>query len=274
MYLDDELDASARKAVEAVLSTCQHCAERLQSLREHDTLLQNVLLSAAPEAVSLCASSDPQQLSAYASQQLPAEEMDRVEQHLHTCDACLQDVLAMRRMMRLLRSEPLLTPPPSLVAQARAGFAAGPGPTVVEQLGTLVVQVARNGLKFVESLGLPDEVRFAVGGQLAPAGAFRSTRDDPDAAALIDLRQTVDELDLHMQVLHEDGDTILLHIELRKQAQPIAKTRVALVSGGRTRSSSRTSDAGAVDFPRLPPGHYTVRVPQENVETQLILRPL
>jgi hypothetical protein len=274
MYMDDELDTSAREAVEAVLSTCQHCAERLQSLREHDTMLQNAWISSAPESVSRCDSPDPQQLSAYVSQQLPTEEMALVEQHLRTCEACLQDVLSMRRMMRLLHSEPLLTPPTGLVAQARAAWATGPRQTVVEQLGTLVVQVARNGLKFVESLGLPDEVRFAVGGQLAPAGAFRSTRDDPDAAALIDLRQTVDELDLHMQVLHEDGDTILLHIELRKQAQPIAKTRVALVSGGRTRSSSRTSDAGAVDFPRLPPGHYTVRVPQENVETQLILRPL
>lgn len=273
-YIDDELDAAAREAVEAVLSTCQHCAERLQSLREHDTILQNALLSAAPESVSRCDSSDPQQLSAYASQQLPAEEMPLVEQHLRTCEACLQDVLSMRRMMRVLHRAPLLTPPSSRVAQVRAGFATRPGPAVVEQLGTLVVQVARNGLKFLESLGLPDEVRFAVGAQLAPAGAFRSTREVPDAATLIDLRQTVDELDLHMQVLHEDGDTVLLHIELQKRAQPIAKTRVALVSGGRTRSSSRTSDAGEVDFPRLPPGDYTVRVPQENVETQLILRPL
>ncbi|MDH3599826.1 MAG: zf-HC2 domain-containing protein [Candidatus Tectomicrobia bacterium] len=274
MYMDDELDAAAREAVEAVLSTCQHCAERLQSLREHDTLLQNAWLSAAPASLSSCDDGDPQQLSGYASQQLPAEEMARVEQHLRTCDACLQDVLSMRRMMRLLHREPLLTPPPGLVAQVRAGFATTPRPTVVEQLGTLVVQVAQNGLKFVESLGLPEEVRFAVGGQLAPAGAFRSPRDDPDAAALIDLRQSVGDLDLHLQVLHEDGDTVLLHIELQKQARPIAKTRVALVSGGRTRSSSRTSDAGEVDFPRLPPGDYTVRVPQENVETQLILRPL
>ena len=272
-YMDDELDASAREAVEAVLSTCQHCAERLQSLREHDTILQNALLSAAPESVSRCDRCDPQQLSAYASQQLPAEEMALVEQHLRTCEACLQDVLSMRRMMRLLHSEPLLTPPSSLVAQVRAGFATRPSPTVVEQWGTLVVQVARNGLKFLESLDLPDEVRFAVGGQLAPAGAFRSRREDADAA-LIDLRQTADDLDLRMQVLHEEGDTVLLHIALQKQAQPIAKTRVALVSGGRTRSSSRTSDTGEVDFPRLPPGSYTVRVPQENVETQLILRPL
>jgi anti-sigma factor RsiW len=274
MYMDDELDASAREAVEAVLSTCQHCAERLQSLREYDTVLQNTLLSSTPESVSRCDSRNPQQLSAYASQQLPAEGRALVEQHLRTCEACLQEVLSMRRMMRLLHSEPLLTPPPRLGAQVRAGLATSPRPTVVEQLGTLVVQVARNGLKFLESLSLPDAVRFAVDGQLAPAGAFRSTREDPDAAALIDLRQTVDELDLHMQILHENGDTVLLHIELQKQAQPIAKTRVALVSGGRTRSSSRTSDAGEVDFPRLPPGDYTVRVPQENVETQLILRPL
>jgi hypothetical protein len=274
MYMDDELDASARQAVEAVLSTCQHCAERLQSLREYDTMLQNGLLSAAPASVSSCDGGDPQQLSAYASQQLPPAERALVEQHLRTCAACLQDVLSMRRMMRLLHSEPQLTPPPSLVAQARTGWGASRRQTVVEQLGTLVVQVARNGLKFVESLGLPEEVRFAVGGQLAPAGAFRGPQDHPDAAALIDLRQIAGDLDLHMQILHEDGDTILLHIELQKQEQPIAKTRVALLSDGRTRSSSRTSDAGEVDFPRLPPGDYTVRVPQENVETQLILRPV
>ena len=50
------------------------------------------------------------------------------------------------------------------------------------------------------------------------------------------------------------------------------KQRVALAAGSRLLSSSMTSAQGVVEFPRLTPGEYTVRVPQEHVETQLVLR--
>lgn len=273
-YMDNELDASARSAVEASLSACDHCAEQLQALQRHDTMLQNAWQGSTTPLVSTCDCGNPSQLSGFVSRQLPEAEMALVEQRLRTCETCLHDVVAMRRMMRLLTDEPLLSPPAELVAKAQTEFATSARSSVVEQLGTLVVQVARNGLKFIESIGLPDELRFAVGGQLAPAGAFRSSPDAPEADARIDLQQTIGDLDLQMQILHEDGETVLLQIGIRKQGQPLARKRISLLTEGRTRYSNRTSGTGDVEFPRLPPGEYTVRVAQENVETQLVLRSL
>ena len=275
-YLDNELDAPARDVVETTLSHCEHCADQLQSLQQHDTMLQNAWQGAAPTEVPSCSCGDASQLSGFVSRELPEAEMALVEARIRTCEMCLHEVVEMRRMMRLLTSEPLLTVPTELVAKAQAEFAVSSRPSVVEHLGMLVVQVARSGLQFIESLGLPDGLQFAVGGQLAPAGAFRSspTEAEAEANARVDLQQTIGDLDLQMQILHEDGETVSLQVGLRKQGQPLARKRIALLSEGRTRYSNRTSDTGTVEFPRLPLGDYTVRVAQENVETQLVLRPL
>lgn len=274
MYMDNELDASMRDTVEATLQACDHCADQLQSLQRHDTMLQTAWQGEVADPPAACDCCDASQLSGFVSRQLPDAEMALVEQRIHTCEACLHEVVAMRRMMRLLTSEPLLTPPPHLAMKARAEFATSERSSVVEQLGTMVVQVARNGLKFIESLGLPEAVQFSVGGQLAPAGALRSTRGEAEADARVNLQQTVGDLELQIHILHEDGETVLLQIGLQKQGQPLARKRVALLSEGRTRYSNRTSDAGAVEFPRVPPGEYTVRVAQEKIETQLVLQPL
>ncbi len=279
MYMDNELDRHTRAMVEAQLRTCPSCAKRLQSLQAHDALRRDAWLSSPSHWAQPCDGSNPTQLSAYASQQLPPEEHAQVEQHLHTCAACVQDVMAIRSTMRLLRQEPLLTPPAYLVEAVQREVAAIPVPAVtpaamIEKLGTLMIAVARSGLTFVESLHLPAHIRLAVDGQLLPAGAFRSAAADTEAAAFINIRQTGGALDLHMQVLHENSETVLLHLRLQKQGLPLARKRVALASDGRTRSSNTTSANGEVTFPRLSPGEYTVRIPQENVETGLILRPL
>jgi anti-sigma factor RsiW len=211
-------------------------------------------------------------LSAYASGLLNAQEDAGVEQHLSTCDVCLHEVMAIRGTLQLLRREPLLAPPASLVATVQQGLAQEAPPSGVERLGTLILQLAVDGLTFVEALLLPEHVRLAVGGQLVPVEVLRSTPGSAAAVTLLDIRQQVRDLDVHLRLLQEEPQTVLFTIRVAKQGQPWARKRVSISRQGRLVQSSTTSARGEVTFSSLPPGEYTVRLPQENVETQVVLR--
>ena len=235
-------------------------------------MLRSVLVRSQSRPVQSQGCCSAQELSAYANNLLTPQEMTRCEQHLETCDFCLGEVMAMRHMQRLLKHAAPLTPPASVVAAARRGFAKAAQPSVLEQLGSLIIQVATDGLKFVEALLLPEDVRLAINGYALPAAAFRGAPAATEAVALLDIQQAVRDLELHIQVLHEDRETVLVNIQVQKQGAPWARRQVILASAGRTLYARNTSSSGEVEFPRLVPGEYTLRLPQEHVETQLILR--
>jgi hypothetical protein len=180
--------------------------------------------------------------------------------------------MALHKTLRQLQRNPLLAPPARLVTAAQRAFAGGEHPSVLEKLGALIIQVATEGLRFVEAALLPADVRITIGGHLLPAPAFRSMPEATGAAAFLDIQQKVRDLVLHIGALHEDGETVLLKVQLYKQGSPLARQRVSLLSHGRLLYSSNTSSNGAMAFPRLSPGEYTLRIPQESVETQVILR--
>ena len=272
MHLDNELDAQTHAEVTEHLRTCQRCMDRLSAFAGNDARLRSVSPGLLTPQTPGQACYRAEDLSAYASGLIPAEEEARFEQHLHTCDGCLHEVMAMRGTLRLLRRAPLLAPPARLAAAVRRGFAGATPPSAVEKLGTLIVQMAADGLKFIEALLLPEQVRLAIGGQLVPVGAWRSAPGSEGAVALLDIQQSVRDLDLQMRVLQETPETVVLTIQVKKQGKPLARKRVSLSVGGRLLYSSNTSAQGAVEFSRLAPGEYTVRIPPEHVEVQLVLR--
>lgn len=272
MYLDNELDPQRRQDMVVHLSTCQSCTAKLRALRESDTMRSTALVRArsTPAPGSTCYGAE--ELSAYASGLLTTQEAQPLEQHLLACDVCLKEVMAIHSTLSRLRRGDLIPPPARLVTAAKQEFATVGAKATVEKLGILIIQVAREGLKFIEAAFLPEHAQLAVGGHLIPAGAFRGVQDDTDAAALIDIRQSVGDLELRIYALHEDQQTVLLRLQIRMQGKPLAHRRVSLSSNSRTLSANQTSDAGEVEFPRLTLGDYTIRLPQENIETQFILR--
>jgi hypothetical protein len=233
LYLDNELDTWTHHDVAAHLSRCQSCADKLRALQEDDARLRESCASRrAPEA-SGHACYRAEDLSAYASGLLTSWQTAGVEQHLHTCDTCLGEVMALHKTLRQLQRNPLLAPPARLVTAAQRAFAGGEHPSVLEKLGALIIQVATEGLRFVEAALLPADVRITIGGHLLPAPAFRSMPEATGAAAFLDIQQKVRDLVLHIGALHEDGETVLLKVQLYKQGSPLARQRVSLLSHGR-----------------------------------------
>jgi anti-sigma factor RsiW len=271
MHIDNELEVQRRHEVMRHLSTCQRCTDTLRSLQEHDVLLRGVppRLQVSRTSERSCYSAE--ELSNYSSGLLTRAEMPAFEQHLLACDRCLEDVMGIRRMQRLLNEEALLAPPAHLVAAVQQRAAAAPQ-SLGMQLGTLIIQVAKDGLKFLEALLIPEDVRVAIGGRLIPAGAFRSAQSTSDRAAGVDIQQTVRDLELHVQVLYESGETVLLKVRVQKHGTPLARVRLTLTASGRTVASRPTSASGEIEFPRLTPGEYTLKIAQEHIETQIILQ--
>jgi anti-sigma factor RsiW len=273
MHLDNALDDRMSRHIEVHLHTCQRCTDTLGTLEAHDAMLASVLLGPQMTDAPGRACYHAEELIAYASGLLTPQEAAHFEQHVRTCDVCLRELMLLRNMVRL-QEESLLTPPADLVAAARQLIVASSSKpkSLVEKLGALIIQVTPHGLKFLEALALPTHVRLVVGGQLIPAGAFRGAPGDAGAAALLDIQQTAGELELRVQAFHEEKESVAFHLQLRKQGYPLAHTRVTLARGGRTLHSRLTSASGEVKFQRLVPGEYILRIPQEQIETQCLLR--
>jgi hypothetical protein len=263
-YLDQELDDESPTAqhIAAHLGVCERCAHQFRLLQEADAMLRRTWLGPQLPDVPgpICYSSA--ELSAYMHGLLPPQEAARFEQHLHTCDVCLREVMAIHATQHLLQGEKLLAPPAHLLAT----------PKTYMRLGALIIQVAQNGLKFLESMGVPEDVRLIVGGHVLPAGALRGTPQDVGAAALLDIQQTAGEVELSLRMLHEEQEAVLLTIQAWKRGSPLGHQRMELLRHGRMLYSAPTSASGESEALRLVPGEYTVRLPEEHVETQYILR--
>jgi len=271
-YLDDDLDTGMYSEVAAHLHTCPQCTEQLQTFLANDASLRRARPQQRRSSGRTPACYSAEALSAYASGQLPPAEDARCEQHLLACDVCLQEVMAIRGTLAVLYHEPLLAPPAHLTAAVQSRATTPQRQAGVETLGTLVIQLVRNGLEFVEALLLPEHVRLAIGEQLVPVGAVRSTPESAEQVALLDIQQSVRDFTCHMRVLPEGASTVQLTVQLTRQGTRLGRKRVALSKQGSLLASQQTSASGEVVFARIAPGEYTLRIPQENVETQVVLR--
>jgi anti-sigma factor RsiW len=273
MHLDHELDAQQQQDVLAHLGVCQACTAKLVALQEDDAVYRQLKLKGDSLTAHGLDCLGPEELSAYASGSLTSEEGQPIEQHLQACDTCLTEVMTIRKMMRVLRRDGLIAPPAHLAERVKSTFTRVAQPSEAEKLGTFILQLARDGLKFIEAALIPQHTQLTIGGHLLPAGAFRGSQTDAQAVVLIDIHQRAGDLDLRLSTLPEAQQTVLLRLQVHKQGRPVVRGRVSLSTHERTLSSRQTSDLGEVEFPRLTPGDYTLRLPQEHIETQIILRP-
>jgi anti-sigma factor RsiW len=271
-YMDEDLEAGMHSEVAAHLHTCRQCTEQLQMFLANNASLRRVTPQPPRSTGRTAACYSAAALSAYSSGQLPPAEDTRCEQHLLACDVCLQEVLAIRGTLAVLHREPLLAPPPGLIAAVQSRTANAPRQASVETLGTLVIQFVRNGLEFVEALLLPEQVRLTIGEQLVPVGALRGVSEGAERVALLEIQQSVRDLSCHIKVLPEDTGTAHLTLQLTRQGTPLPRKRVSVAKNGRLLASQQTSASGEVVFARLSPGEYALHIPQENVETQIVLR--
>jgi len=204
-------------------------------------------------------------VSAYVQRLLTPEEGEQVERHLHTCGACLNEVIEASRLSSLMIAAKKTPVPAALRARVAALWehpAAKEQPT---SFSRLVIQVAKKGLSLLEQHLVPP--LLDVQEILAPLPAYRVG----EAPAALNLRLTTEQTEIHATVVQEE-EGLALKLSLLSAAQEgLAGQRVFLRRQGRAIFSAKTDQAGVLRMPRLEPGIYEVACPGINAAFQLEL---
>ena len=107
-YLDNELTPARQKKVEAHLRVCNECSEMLTAFRQNRQMIANL---AHPVPSTLKASvmakihaEFQDELSAYLDNELAPAMRERVETHIHACNACTEMLTAFRQNRSLIRN--------------------------------------------------------------------------------------------------------------------------------------------------------------------------
>ena len=132
-YLDDELDGADKALVESHLANCADCTKQLQDLKlvagalkgmkrvESKRELDFSFLEAgtAQTAVAEPCQEFIEALDAYHDNELSGEEKQRVSEHLKDCQPCNKRLEDIGRIVKAIKSMPVLKPPHDIVEKVQ-----------------------------------------------------------------------------------------------------------------------------------------------------------
>jgi len=276
MYLDGELDHAASQTLAAHLTSCQRCGQTVRRWEAVQRAMGEAFMrrTESRSEVRDSACTRPAELSSYANGLLTEHEQEAVEDHLRRCDPCLAEVMALRHTLRRLRKDQWLSPPDPLAQRARQAIMAGEQTGGIRQLGRVVIQVAKRGLKVLDLSGASPALDLQVLLLPTPATAFRRRSEDDQSgwSQALEIQAMVGTLELTIKLLHEQDETVGGTIWVQKEGQPLSRARVTLRKAGRTVYSRRLSLDGHMNLPQLTPGEYVMSIPEEGVETMVLLQ--
>lgn len=269
-YLDREVESSTAHEVSQHLETCSSCQSKLQKLERMDggmkAMGSKAPVLAIPDQVPSPACLAPEIVAAYIDRALAREESLRAEQHLQTCDWCVEEVAEATRMVAALATPTRFSVPAALKRQVTAGWE--PSRTVKTQaaISRFVIHVAQRGMALIEHHLAPPFLN--VEEVLAPAGAYRATEGTPT----LDLNIKTDQAEIHVTSVQEgEGMSLrLTFLDLTQEA--LAGQRIFLRQQGMPIFSAKTDPQGVLRTPHLEPGMYEIDCPATQATFALEVR--
>jgi anti-sigma factor RsiW len=194
--LDGEADDSIHLLVERHLAECSECSAQADRLSHLDAALVEVvtrtgrieLLNQREECLH------HEALCGYLDNFLPHEEKVQMDQHLAFCDACLSEVLQLRRIRNLLASAPLEQVPSQLATEVSQQIREPIIPSALQRLAELVLEFSEAGVRLVQSSLISSQAQIAVAGRLVPVPVFRSEPGEAEAFPHVDLEHILGSL--------------------------------------------------------------------------------
>ena len=274
MYLDGELAPTARPAIESHLVSCSACRQKVRRWETIEQALENSLNQHTKSRLIMGENSCTRhtELSGYVSGMLSLQEQLVMEEHLRHCDACLAEVMALRRTRSMLAQEQLLAPPQPLVQRVRQAIIESNPLRTIRPMARIVIQIMQSGLKLLESSRFSPTIDLQVTTLQLPAAAFRASPKSGAQGQGVEIREIIGELEIRITLTHDDDATVSCRLTVQKQGRPLPQARVTLRKGGRTVYSRKLSLDGQVSFHHLNAGEYCLNIPQEQVETTLIFQ--
>lgn len=258
-YLDHEIESSAAQQLSHHVETCSRCHTQLQQLEQVDggmkAMLSKSTIWAAPDHVPSSACLSSEIVTAYIDRALSREESLRAEQHLQTCDWCLQEVAEATRMVAALAIPTRVPVPHALKQQVIAAWEPSGIEKATAALSRLVVQVAKKGMALIEQHLVPPFIDIEE--VMAPAGAYRTA----EGSTTLDLNIKTEQTEIRVTSVQEGEGMSLRMTFLDLTQEALAGQRVFLRQQGRPIFSAKTDQQGILRTPHLEPGTYEIDCP-------------
>jgi hypothetical protein len=209
----------------------------------------------APNHVPSSACLSPEIVTAYIDRALSREESLRAEQHLQTCDWCLQEVAEATRIVAALTIPTRVPVPDALKQQVAAGWEPSRVEKATAALSRLVVHVAQKGITLIERHLVSPFI--TVEEVLAPAGAYRTA----EGPTTLDLNIKTEQTEIRVTSVQEGEGISLRMTFLDLTQEALAGQRIFLRQQGRPIFSAKTDQQGVLRTPHLEPGTYEIDCP-------------
>ena len=263
-FLDQALGEAEAQQLRQHLETCPECRSHVTQVQQMEGAARIELASSSPLPLPArsqkCLS--PMQIVSYVHRALSLEEQRRFEQHLHTCNVCLKEVVDTVTIMSassVTKNDPL---PTSLEAQVAAQWQK-PQPA---SLSRLVIQFAQQTAQLLEAY-LVAPLLEVEEFHTSPL-AFRSGAN----AAALKLEIVAEQVRVRVTIVQEENGLALRMMLLGPKEQPLAGRRVFLRRQGKVIFSAKTNKAGILQIPRLESRLYDVQCPELDLVFQLEIR--
>lgn len=265
--LDAELKPDEAREVEAHTRDCAECRARSARMARAQLLASRALARDAIRRGETSAPSgaeclSPNQLSIWLDPASPPKERGALNQHLESCDACLTEVLAARRVLARLDAGRSLAVPAVLRDRVASRWPTPARPT----LSNFVVHITRAGAALVERhvrAPLLDVLDLPAPEPALRAGVVTSPLQFQISAPAADIRATV---------LPADDAVVVTLLLTGKTGQALPDQRVSVRRHARSIFSARTDQRGELRLPSLERGVYEVSCPGIQTEFRLDLR--
>ena len=270
-YPAHELDGSVARQIEDHVQTCPDCHTQLRQLERADRGMKAMRANkasvvATPDHAPSSACLASEIITAYVDRALSREESLRAENHLHTCDWCVDEVAEATRMVVALATPQRFSVPDALKQKVVAGWEPSRMTKTQKVISRFVIQVAQKGMALIEHHLAPPFLN--VEEVLAPAGAYRASEGTPT----LDLNIKTEQAEIHVTSVQEgEGMSLrLTFLDLTQEA--LAGQRIFLRQQGTPIFSAKTDPQGVLRTPHLEPGTYEIDCPATQATFALEVR--
>ena len=214
-----------------------------------------------------------QDLYGYTVDVLIGDKKKMIEEHLTECDPCLKEVVHFKRSMRTMSLSENIPVPTELkdkvVLLSSEREKTG---SIQKKVTEYVLSFTEQGLKFIKTSLLPEDIKVNVSKHLIPAHAFREGMEEKEEC--LSIEQKKENINIKVELIRGEGINVSMNVLVMKDELPLKKARITLYMDNLLLLSRNTADNGKAEFSNITLGDYTIKIPKEDIEMRFRILPL
>jgi len=214
-----------------------------------------------------------QDLYGYTVDVLIGDKKKMIEEHLAECDPCLKEVVHFKRSLRTMSLSENIPVPTELkdkvVLLSSEREKTG---SIQKKVTEYVISLTEQGLKFIKTSLLPEDIKVNVSKNLIPAHAFREGMEEKEEC--LSIEQKKENINIKVELIRGEGINVSMNILVMKDELPLKKARITLYMDNLLLLSRNTADNGKAEFSNITLGDYTIKIPKEDIEMRFRILPL